>query len=99
MENQRIESQFREDEITLIKHCDKQRPEWITSVYPRISGRLRLAHSENDALSSDTEIIMYDGNIAVVRVISVTRKGRFKGIGMSSVERDQKIATPRNSHT
>ncbi|MCP4629901.1 MAG: hypothetical protein GY850_41305 [bacterium] len=92
MDNQRIESQFREDEITLIKHWDEQRQEWTTSVYPRISGRLRLAHSENDALSINTKIIKYDENIAVVSAISVTSKGRFKGIGMSSVERDQKIA-------
>jgi len=91
MENQ-IQNQFREDEISLIKRFDKQRQEWITNVYPRIGGRLRLAHSENDTLSIETEIIKYDENIAVVCAVSTTSKGCFKGIGMASVERDQKIA-------
>lgn len=91
MENQ-IQNQFREDEISLIKRFDKQRQEWITNVYPRIGGRLRLAHSENDTLSIETEIIKYDENIAVVCAVSATNKGCFKGIGMASVERDQKIA-------
>jgi len=91
MENQ-IQNQFREDEISLIKRFDKQRQEWITNVYPRIGGRLRLAHSENDTLSIETEIIKYDENIAVVCAVSTTNKGCFKGIGMASVDRDQKIA-------
>ena len=92
MENRKIENQFRDDEIALIRHFDKQRQEWITNVYPKIGGRLRLAHEENEALSIETEIIRYDEQIAVVCAVSATAKGRFKGIGMSSVERDQKIA-------
>ena len=78
MNNQSIESQFREGEITLIKHWDEQRQEWTTSAYPRISGRLRLVHSENDALSIDTEIIKYDENIAMVSAISVLVKAVSK---------------------
>ena len=92
MENRKIENQFRDDEIALIRHFDKQRQEWITNVYPKIGGRLRLAHEENEALSIETEVIRYDEQIAVVCAVSTTAKGRFKGIGMASVERDQKIA-------
>ena len=90
MENKKIENQFREDEIALIRH--KQGNEWITNVYPKIGGRLRLAHEENEALSIETDVIKYDENIAVVCAVSTTTKGSFKGIGMASVERDQKIA-------
>jgi len=92
METRKIENQFREDEIALIKRYDKQRNEWITNVYPKIGGRLRLAHEENEALSIETDVIKYDENIAVVCAISTTAKGCFKGIGMASTERDQKIA-------
>ena len=92
MENTEIRNQFREDEIALIKHYDKQRGEWITNVYPKIGGRLRLAHEGNEALSIETEIVRYDEQIAVVSAVSTTAKGSFKGIGMASVQRDQKIA-------
>ncbi len=92
METRKIENQFREDEIALIKRYDKQRNQWVTNVYPKIGGRLRLAHEENEALSIETDVIKYDENIAVVCAISTTAKGCFKGIGMASTERDQKIA-------
>ena len=58
----------------------------------RLAGRLRLAHEANEALSIETEIIRYDEKIAVVIAVSTTTKGSFKGIGMASVERDQKLA-------
>ena len=60
MNNQKINQQFREDEIALIRHYEKQRNEWITNVYPKIGGRLRLAHEENEALSIETDVIKYD---------------------------------------
>ena len=46
-------------------------------VSPKIGGRLRLAHEENDQLSITTEIIKYDENLAVVRAITTTSKGSF----------------------
>ena len=91
MENQ-IQSQFREDEIVLIQHFDKKKQELISNAYPKIGGRLRLAHDENKNLSIETEIIKYDGKIAVIAAASITNKGKFKGLGMASVERDKKIA-------
>jgi hypothetical protein len=75
-----------------MSHWDKNKEEWVRTVYPKIGGRLRLAHEDNDNLSITTEIIKYDENIAVVRAVSTTTKGSFPGIGMSSTERDDKIA-------
>jgi len=92
MENQVNGNQFREDEIVIMSHWDKKNEEWVRTVYPKIGGRLRLAHEDNDNLSITTEIIKYDENIAVVRAVSTTTKGSFPGIGMSSTERDDKIA-------
>jgi hypothetical protein len=92
MENQFNGNQFREDEIVIMSHWDKKNEEWVRTVYPKIGGRLRLAHEDNDNLSITTEIIKYDENIAVVRAVSTTTKGSFPGIGMSSTERDEKIA-------
>jgi hypothetical protein len=93
MENQ-INQTFRSDEVSLIKHWDKRREEWIKTVHPRIGGRLRLAHEQNENISIDTEIYKYDetAGIAVVVATCRTAKGTFKGIGMSSVERDEKVA-------
>ena len=85
-------NQFREDEIAIMTHWDKKNDRWVKSVYPKVGGRLRLAHEENEKLSITTEIIRYDENIAVVSAVSKTKKGSFKGIGMASVERDMKIA-------
>jgi hypothetical protein len=92
MENQKINQQFREDEIANIKRWDKERNEYITNPFPKIAGRLRLAHEANEALSIETEIIRYDEKVAVVVAVSKTSKGNFKGIGMASIERDAKLA-------
>jgi hypothetical protein len=61
-------------------------------VYPKVGGRLRLAHENNDAINIETEIYRYDENLAVVIATVKTMSGQFTGIGMSSVERDKKIA-------
>ena len=92
MENQKITQQFREDEVANIRRWDKERNEYITNPFPKIGGRLRLAHEANEALSIETDIIRYDEQIAVVSAVSKTKKGNFRGIGMASVERDTKIA-------
>jgi len=86
-----IRNQFREDEVAIIKHWDKQRQEYVSNVYPKVGGRLRMAHEANDAINIETEIIRYDGSLAVVVATCQTLKGSFKGIGMSSADRDPKI--------
>jgi len=85
-------NQFREDEIVILTHWDKREQAWVKSIHPKIAGRLRLAHEDNEHLSITSEIVKYDGNIAVVKVVSTTAKGSFPGLGMASVDRDNSIA-------
>lgn len=84
--------QFRDDEIVIMTHWDKKEQKWVKNIFPKVGGRLRLAHEENQQLSITTEIIRYDETIAVVRAVTKTMKGTFPGIGMASVERDHTIA-------
>jgi hypothetical protein len=91
MEN-RTNGQFREDEIVIMNHWDKNQQKWVKTVYPKVGGRLRLAHEENDNLTIATEIVRYDESIAVVSAVTTSNKGSFAGIGMASVERDNTIA-------
>ena len=85
-------NQFREDEIVIMSHVDKRTGEVVTRPYPKVGGRLRLAHEENGSLNISTEIIRYEENVAVVRALATTKKGYFNGLGMASLERDQRIA-------
>ena len=92
MTNQTNGNQFRDDEIVIMSHWDKKEERWIKSIYPKVGGRLRLAHEDNEQMSITTEIVRYDENIAVVRAVTNTSKGSFPGIGMASAERDHAIA-------
>jgi len=92
MANKTNGNQFREDEIVILTHYDKREDRWVKSIHPKIAGRLRLAHEDNEQLSITSEIVTYDGSIAVVKAVSSIRKGCFPGLGMSSVERDNSIA-------
>ena len=92
MSTEKNNNQFREDEIVIMSHVDKRTGEVVTRPYPKVGGRLRLAHEENGSLSISTEIIRYEENVAVVRALATTKKGYFNGLGMASLERDQRIA-------
>ena len=81
MGNNAIVNQFRGDEIAKVDN----------TLYPKVGGRLRLAHEQNHKLSITTNIIKYDGKIAVVSATSTTNKGSFQGFGMASIERDREI--------
>ena len=83
-------NQFREDEIIILEQLRDGK--MVKNIFPKIGGRLRLAHEENDQLSITTEIIKYDENLAVVKAVTSSMKGSFPGIGMASVERDHSIA-------
>lgn len=83
---------FRSEEMVILSHYDKREGKWVETSYPKVGGRLRLAHEDNDQMSINTEVIQYDESIAVVKAELETRKGRFSGIGMASMERDQRIA-------
>ena len=92
MSTEKNNNQFREDEIVIMSHVDKRTGEVVTRPYPKVGGRLRLAHEENGSLSISTEIIRYEENVAVVKARATTSKGTFNGLGMASLERDQQIA-------
>ncbi len=64
----------------------------VKNIQPKIGGRLRLAHEENDQLSITTEIIKYDESLAVVKAVTSTMKGNFPGLGMANIETDHSIA-------
>ena len=85
-------NQFRPEEIICLRHYDKKTGVWSESEFPKVGGRLRLAHEVNGSLDINTDIVQYDGNLAVVRAVISADKGSFAGIGMASVERDAKIA-------
>ena len=63
-----------------MSHWDKREEKWVKSVYPKIGGRLRLAHEDNEQLSIASEIVKYDENIAVVKAVSTSMKGSFSWI-------------------
>ena len=89
---QQSQQQFRDDELIIMSHWDKSVGARITTPYPKIGGRLRIAHESNEQLSITSKVFSYDGNVAVVQATAVTDKGSYSGVGMASVERDQKIA-------
>jgi hypothetical protein len=92
MSTEKNNNQFREDEIVIMSHVDKRTGEVVTRPYPKVGGRLRLAHEENGNLNISTEIIRHEENVAVVRALATTKKGYFNGLGMASLERDHLIA-------
>ena len=92
MSTEKNNNLFREHEIVNMSHLDKRTGEVVTSPYPKVGGRLRLSHEENGNLNISTEIIRYEENVAVVRALATTKKGYFNGLGMASLERDQRIA-------
>ena len=83
---------FRPEEIISMRRLNRKTGEWSETEYPKVGGRLRIAHEQNDSISITSEVIQYDGQVAVVKAMCSTDKGSYSGIGMSSVERDAKIA-------
>ena len=65
-------NQFRDDEIIILDQLREGK--MVKNIFPKIGGRLRLAHEENDQLSITTEIIKYDESLGV-RAIETTLKG------------------------
>ena len=52
--------QFRDDEIVILTHWDKKEEKWIKTIHPKVGGRLRLAHEDNENMSIITESVRYD---------------------------------------
>jgi len=51
-------NQFRGDEIIILEQFRDGK--MVKNIFPKIGGRLRLAHEENDQLSISREITKYD---------------------------------------
>ena len=81
---------FREDELVLRRQ--KVNGEWVESCFPRVGGRLRLAHEQNERLGIQTEVIRFDETYAVVKATVTTMKGTFCGLGTATAQRDQRLA-------
>jgi hypothetical protein len=81
---------FREDE--LVTRRQKVNGEWVETVFPRVGGRLRLAHEGNGKLSIETDVVQFDDSVAVVKATVTTEKGSFCGFGTASAQRDQRLA-------
>lgn len=81
---------FRDDELVTRKQ--KVNGEWVESVFPRVGGRLRLAHEGNSKLGIQTEVVQFDDALAVVKATVTTDKGSFCGFGTASAQRDQRLA-------
>ena len=50
----------------------------MKNIFPKIGGRLRLAHEANEQLSITSEIVKYVENLALVRAVTSTMKGIFR---------------------
>ena len=64
MANQTNGNQFRDDEIVDPRRNYRD-GKMVKNIHPKIGGRLRLAHEQNQQISITTEIIKYDENLAV----------------------------------
>lgn len=77
---------FRDEELVLRRQ--KVNGEWIETYFPKVGGRLRLAHDGNERLSIHTEVVRFDDGWAVVKATATTDKGSFSGFGTASAQRD-----------
>jgi hypothetical protein len=80
-------NQFRDDEIIILEQLRDEK--MVKNIYPRIGGRLRLAHEQNQQISITTEVVRYDESVAVVKAVTSTVKGSFLGLKRTRLERDQ----------
>ena len=81
---------FRDDE--LVTRRQKVNGEWVETVFPRVGGRLRLAHEGSGKLSIQTEVVQFNESFAVVKATVTTDKGSFCGFGTASSQRDERLA-------
>ena len=60
MEEAKVNSDFRDNELIEMTHWDKKLGKNIISMYPKVGGRLRLAHEDNEQLSIVAKCISED---------------------------------------
>lgn len=76
----------------LVTRKQKVNGEWVETIFPRVGGRLRLAHEGNSKLSIQTEVVQFGDSLAVVKTTVTTDKGSFCGFGTASASRDQRLS-------
>jgi hypothetical protein len=81
---------FREDELVVRRQ--KQNGQWINTPYPKLGGRLRVLHEQEEKVSIETEIVRLEPKWAVVRATVTSEKGTFVGTGTASAQRDTRLA-------
>jgi hypothetical protein len=81
---------FRDDE--LVTRRQKVNGEWVETMFPRVGGRLRLAHEGSGKLSIQTEVVQFGDSLAIVKATVTTDKGSFCGFGTASSQRDERLA-------
>ena len=60
--------------------------------YPVVGGRLRVAHEENKALSTQTELVQFESlNHAVVKASIGSEKGQYSAYGVASSSKDERL--------
>ena len=85
MANQTNGNQIREDEIII---RDQLRDgKWVKNIFPKIGGRLRLAHEENDQLSITTEIVRYDQTSLLLERSPTSPKDRSRDLELQVLRR------------
>ena len=87
MEETKKELKFREDELVRRKFHDSRTGHDTEVVFPKVSGRLRLAHEDNEKIAIYSDIVEHTLDAATVSTRVVTGKGEF--VGISSVTKDQ----------
>jgi hypothetical protein len=85
-------SAFKPEEIVILRHKDKRTQQSVESPHPKVGGRLRLCHEENDTVTIKTEIVRFEETAAVVKAETITKKGAFNGLGTASAARDERLA-------
>lgn len=82
-------NQFREDEIIILEQLRDGK--MVKNIFPKIGGRLRLAHEENDQLSIATEIIKYEENPAMVLASETALRANSLSLGMGKIGKDLRL--------
>jgi hypothetical protein len=81
---------FRDDELVVRRQ--KQNGQWIDTAYPKLGGRLRVLHEQEEKLSIKTEVIKLEPDFVAVRASIMTPRGTFSGTGTASSQRDARLA-------
>ena len=75
-------SQFKPTEIVILEDGQE---------FPKIAGRLRLAHESSERIEVSSQILTDSDSRAVVKSIVKTDGGVFEGIGSANADEDKEF--------